>query len=126
MNYRTPISRAKGLGSAKHGTGHWLAERVTGAALVPLVIWFAIAILGLVGESYVEVRLWVAQPWNAVLLILLVGVTAHHAQLGMQVIYEDYIASEGPRIIINILTKFLAYLLAAVGIFAVLKIAFGG
>jgi succinate dehydrogenase / fumarate reductase membrane anchor subunit len=126
MKYRTPISRAKGLGSAKHGSGHWLAERISGAALVPLVIWFVIALLGLVGESFVEVHEWAARPWNAVLLILFVGATAHHAQLGMQVIYEDYIASEGPRIVIHIVTKFLAYVLAAVGIFAVLKIALGG
>ncbi len=126
MKFRTPISQAKGLGSAKEGTGTWLAARVSSAALVPLTLWFVIALIGHAGESYEVVRDWAAAPFNAVMLILLIGTTAYHAQLGVQVIFEDYIPSEGTRIIINTAIKFLAYLLAAIGIFAVLKIAFGG
>ena len=91
MKFRSPLVRAKGLGAAKSGVDHWLAQRVAAVALVPLVIWFVIGLIGQVGADYESVKAWVGRPVNAVLLILLLGTMFHHAQLGMQVIYEDYI-----------------------------------
>lgn len=126
MSLRTPLGRAKGLGSAKDGVGHWLAERVTSVALLPLVIWFVIGLIANAGADYEAVRAWVAYPVNAVLLILLLGTMFHHAQLGMQVIYEDYIHAEGLKLAAVYATKFAAYLLAAASSFAVLKVALGG
>jgi succinate dehydrogenase / fumarate reductase membrane anchor subunit len=126
VSLRTPLGRAKGLGSAKEGTGHWLAERVTGAALVPLVIWFVIGLIANAGAGYEEAREWVGHPVNAVLLVLLLVTMFHHAQLGMQVVYEDYTTPEWVKISCILLTKLAAYALAAAASFAVLKIAFGG
>ena len=126
MNLRTPLSQAKGLGSAKDGVHHWWAERLTAAALVPLYIWLVFSLIGMAGADYETVRAWVAAPIPALLLILLIGVTFHHMQLGMQVVYEDYIHIEWLKLISIVLTKFIAFLLAAAGIFAVLRVAFGG
>lgn len=126
MKFRTPIARAKGLGSAKSGVEHWLSQRVAAAALVPLVIWLVIGLIRHAGADYEAARAWVGQPVNAVLMILLLGAMFHHAQLGMQVIYEDYIKIGWLKATSIYLTKFAAYLLAAAASFAVLKVAFGG
>lgn len=126
MKFRSPLVRAKGLGAAKSGVDHWLAQRVAAVALVPLVIWFAIGLIGQVGADYESVKAWVGRPVNAVLLILLLGTMFHHAQLGMQVIYEDYIHTNWLKIASIYLTKFAAYLLAVGASFAVLKVALGG
>jgi succinate dehydrogenase / fumarate reductase membrane anchor subunit len=126
MSLRTPLGRAKGLGSAKAGTEHWIAERVTAVALVPLVVWFLVGLVMNAGADYEAARDWIGHPVNTVLMILLLGSMFHHAQLGMQVIYEDYIHTEWLKVFSIYATKFAAYLLAAGGIFAVLKVAFGG
>lgn len=126
MSLRTPLSRAKGLGAAKTGAGHWMGERISAAALVPLVLWFIISLIRYAGAPYEVVVEWVGSPVPAVLLILLIGVTAHHAALGMQVILEDYLHVEWQKLTAVYLVKFIAYALAAAGIFAVLRVSLGG
>ncbi|RFA28357.1 succinate dehydrogenase, hydrophobic membrane anchor protein [Alkalilimnicola ehrlichii] len=126
MSLRTPLSRAKGLGSAKDGVHHWWIERLTAVALVPLYIWFVWGLISHAGADYETVAAWIGSPVTAVLLVLLLAVTFHHAQLGMQVVYEDYIHTEWLKLTSIVLTKFIAYVLAAAGIFAVLRVAFGG
>jgi succinate dehydrogenase / fumarate reductase membrane anchor subunit len=124
MSLRSDIGKARGLGSAKEGVAHWWAQRLTAIALVPLILWFVAEIAGLAGADLVAVRAWIASPVVAVLLVLLIGATFHHAQLGMQVVIEDYVHSEACKLGGIILTKFIAIALAAAGIFSVLKIAF--
>jgi succinate dehydrogenase / fumarate reductase membrane anchor subunit len=126
MKFRTPLARAKGLGSAKSGVDSWLSSRVFAVALVPLVIWLVIGLIRHAGADFEAASAWVGQPVNAVLMILLLGAMFHHAQLGMQVIYEDYIHTEWLKVSVIYLTKFAAYLLAAASSFAVLKVALGG
>lgn len=126
MKFRTPLARAKGLGSAKSGVESWLSSRVFAVALVPLVIWLVIGLIRHAGADFEAASVWVGQPVNAVLMILLLGAMFHHAQLGMQVIYEDYIHTEWLKVSAIYLTKFAAYLLAAASSFAVLKVALGG
>ena len=125
MSYRTPIGRARGLGSAKDGTAHWWAQRLTALALVPLVLWFVISVVGLVGAGRGALVDWLGSPVAAGLTILLIGATFHHAQLGVQVVIEDYVHNEAVKIAAIILVKFAAVVLALAGILAVLSIAFG-
>ena len=87
---RTPLARARGLGSAKEGVHHWWIQRLTAIALIPLVVWFAISLVMLSGADYAVVRAWIGSPLVMVLLILTIGVGLHHGQLGMQVVWEDY------------------------------------
>ncbi len=126
MEYRTPIGRARGLGSAKEGTAHWWAQRVTAIALVPLVLWFVVSVISMVGADQIAMRAWIGHPITAVLLVLLIAATFHHGQLGLQVVIEDYVHREGVKIGLILAVKALALILALLGIFAVLKIAFGG
>ncbi len=124
-NLRAPLARARGLGSAKHGTEHWWHARLTSVALIPLTIWFVVGVLSHIGASHAEFVAWLSSPFSAVMMILTIAVTFHHAQSGMQVVYEDYLHNEGVKLAAIIGTKFLALLLAGISIFAVLKISFG-
>lgn len=120
---RSPLGRVRGLGSAKEGVAHWWAQRVTALALVPLTLWFVIAVISLVGADYARTTAWIASPVPAILLVLLVAATFYHAVLGLQVVIEDYVGSEALRIALILIVKAAAIVLAAAAIFAVLKIA---
>ncbi len=121
MSLRTPLSEAKGLGSAKEGVGHWWMQRLTAVALVPLAIWFAFAAAMLGSASYETMVAWLQSPVVAVLLILFIAATFYHTQLGLQVIVEDYV--EGwLKIVSLVLINLLCIILAVAGIIALLKI----
>lgn len=119
---RSPLGRARGLGSAKDGTHHWWAQRVTALALVPLALWFVVGVVGLVGASHGAATRWIAHPVNAVLLAALVVAVFHHAQLGLQVVIEDYVHGEAPRIAALLAVKAACWLLAVASLFAILRI----
>ena len=125
MSLRSPIGRVLGLGAAKEGVDHWWSQRVTSVALVILGLWFVSALLRLDDLSYPLVIAWLAKPVNAVLMTLLVATTVYHSQLGVQVVVEDYVAHPGTKIVTMLVLKFIHVALGALGIFAILKIAFG-
>lgn len=124
MSLKTPLGAARGLGSAKSGTHHWIVQRITAIALVPLTIWFVFAAIGLAGGGYAEAQAWLAAPINAVLMILLTIATFHHMQLGLQVVIEDYIHAEGAKIAALLAVKLGAFALGAAAVFSILKVAF--
>ncbi|MGH8308095.1 MAG: succinate dehydrogenase, hydrophobic membrane anchor protein [Gammaproteobacteria bacterium] len=126
MNFRTPLARARGLGSAKEGTRHWLTQRITAVALVPLTLWFTVSVLILMHADYATVVSWIHTPWAAVLLVLLVATVYWHACLGLQVVIEDYVHDEWLKMGVIVLIRFASVILAAAGIFVVLRVAFGG
>ena len=126
MSLRTPLGRARGLGSAKQGVHHWWAQRVTAVALVPLTLWFILALVGLAGSEATAASAFVAHPVNAILLLLLIAATFHHLHLGLQVVIEDYVHGELAKIAAVLAIKLLAVALGVAAAFSVLKIAFGG
>jgi succinate dehydrogenase / fumarate reductase membrane anchor subunit len=119
---RTPLGRARGLGSAKEGVAHWWAERLTAIALVPLTIWFVVAIVELTGADRAIVAGWLGRPFNFGAVLLLVGVSIHHAQLGAQVVIEDYVKAKAVRVAALIALKLVAVLLAVVAGVSLLSI----
>ena len=123
---RTPLSRARGLGSAKEGVHHFWAQRVTAVALIPLVAWFAISLIMMSGADYAVVRAWIGSPVVMVLLTLTIVIGLHHGQLGMQVVIEDYVHNDGVKLALIVLMRFIAVLFGLAGIVAVLRIGFGG
>jgi succinate dehydrogenase / fumarate reductase membrane anchor subunit len=125
-SYRTPLSQARGLGSAKHGVGHWISERVGAVALIPLNIWGAYAVILLARMDYYEAVDWVARPVNATLLILNVAITFMHAQSGVRMVVEDYIHKTLSKAALLLLNIFVAGLAGALAIFSILKVALGG
>ena len=126
VSYRTPLSRARGLGSAKHGVTHWIAERVSSIALVPLTLWMVFAVLRLAAGDYQFAVHWIAQPLNAVLMVLLLGISFWHMAAGMRVIVEDYIHVTLNKSALLILNLFVCGLVSALAVFSILKVAFLG
>lgn len=125
MSLQTPLARVLGKGSAKEGSGHWWTQRVTSVALIVLTLWFVAALIGLPDLNYDAVYAWVGTPVNAVLLVLLIVTMAYHSQLGVQVVVEDYVADKATKLVVLLVSNFLHVALGALGIFSVLRIAFG-
>ena len=125
-SYRTPLGRVRGLGSAKHGVGHFIGQRVSAVALIVLVLWGVASALTLAGADFASASAWMRSPWHAVPLALFVAVALYHARLGIQTVIEDYIHKPLTRNALLILNLFVAWLGAAIGVFSILKVAFGG
>lgn len=89
----TPGSTKRDLGAAGHGVGHWWAQRISAIALIPLLLWLVAALASGSATDYAALAAWLGKPVNAILLVLLLIATFHHAALGLQVIAEDYIHS---------------------------------
>jgi succinate dehydrogenase / fumarate reductase membrane anchor subunit len=125
MGTGTGIGRVRGLGSAKAGAHHWWLQRVTAAGNVLLLIWFVVSLFRLPAFDHKTVVTWLGSPFVAVPMILLVANVFWHFRLGLQVVLEDYQHGES-KIIGLILINFYAVGGAALAIFSILKIAFGG
>ncbi|WP_293372517.1 succinate dehydrogenase, hydrophobic membrane anchor protein [Nevskia sp.] len=125
MSLRSPLSQARGLGSAKEGVGHWWVQRLTAIALIPLSLWFVVSVARFSLFDYATMVAWIKAPLVAVALVLFFVAMIHHAALGVQVVIEDYVGNEGTKLVSIVLAKFALYAVAAASVFAVLKIAFG-
>ena len=125
-SYRTPLGRARGLGSAKHGVGHWISERVSSVALVFLCLWALWSGLVLARTDYVGATDWAHAPVNAVMLVLLLAVGFWHMHAGMRVIVEDYVYGHLTKTAALLANYFLCLLVGALAIISILKVALGG
>ncbi|MAS82068.1 MAG: succinate dehydrogenase, hydrophobic membrane anchor protein [Legionellales bacterium] len=125
MSLRSPLAHARGLGSAKEGIHHWWSQRLTALALIPLGLWFIYSLVVMTGANYTTVIAWLANPLNAVLMLLFIISLYYHAALGLQVVIEDYTKSEWQKIAFLILVKFIALLAGFSAAIAVLKLYLG-
>lgn len=122
MSLRTPLGKAIGLGSAQSGAHHWWMQRVTAVALIPLALWFVWALMSLLGADQATVQAWISQPLNAAMLMALVIAMFYHAQLGLQVVIEDYVHTGWLEISLQILVKFAAIIGALICTFAIVSV----
>lgn len=125
MTMRTPLSRVLYLGSARSGAEHFWRQRLTGAANAILVLCALAVIIATVGKPYADAVAILGAPFAAIVLILLFVSVAIHMRLGMQVVIEDYIHGEGLKVILFVASTFFSIAVAAIGIFAVAKLALG-
>ena len=125
MSLRTPLSVVRGLGSAKEGVNHWWWQRLTAVAMIPLALWFVFSVAALSGAEHSTVKLWMQSPVVAALLILFVSVVFYHAQLGMQVVIEDYVHAEWLKHVCLLTLKFTAVFLTVVAVVVILQVALG-
>jgi succinate dehydrogenase / fumarate reductase, membrane anchor subunit len=122
---RTKLSKAKGLGAAHHGVGHWWLQRVSAVALVPLSLWFMYSLVtAMLAPDVAQVANWFAMPMNAIVMVLLLVATFWHAKLGMQVVIEDYVHRPFSKYALLLLNSFICFAFATVSIVAVLKLHF--
>jgi succinate dehydrogenase / fumarate reductase membrane anchor subunit len=125
MSLRTPLGRVLGLGAARDGVSHWWSQRLTAVALVPLTLWFLVALARAGSLDYEAARVWLARPLHAVGALLLVIVLCWHSRLGVRVVVEDYVHSPGAKVVTLVLIDFAHFVLGAAGIYAILRVAFG-
>lgn len=125
-SYRTPLSRARGLGSAKHGVEHWIAERVSSIALAPLSLWAVWAVLKVAPQGYEGAMSFVGEPVNAVLALLFLTVSFHHMKIGLQVVIEDYIHKPASKFALLLLNGGVCWIGWALASFSILKAALAG
>lgn len=118
---RSPLGRARGLGTAKAGLHHWTAQRLTAIALVPLTLWFVFSVFSLETASHADAIAWMQSPLHLVLMLALIGATFHHMQLGLQTVIEDYIHAERCRTMTMLAMKGITILLALAAAVSALK-----
>lgn len=122
---RTPLGRARGLGSAKEGVHHWWMQRVTAVALIPLTLFLLFHIDSIVSADYAAVTEWMSGIDIAIALMLFIVASFYHATLGIQVIIEDYVHGEGAKIALFLLNKIFFFFAGFAAVFAVIKINLG-
>ena len=125
MSQRTPLAKVRGLGSAKAGTEHFWMQRATALANIVLVSLLLGLLIRLAGADHATVKRAIGHPAIAVVLLLMLGATLQHMRLGMQVIIEDYVHSEGSKLVLLMLNTFFTVLVGAACAFAVLKLSLG-
>jgi succinate dehydrogenase / fumarate reductase membrane anchor subunit len=119
----TPLHKVQGMGASHSGTGHFWRERVTSVVLIPLSLWFAFTLLGLVGTNEVTMVQYLARPWNALLMAAFATISAYHMSLGLQVVIDDYVHTPGAKIALLILVRAATIAIIAVCLFALIRIA---
>jgi succinate dehydrogenase / fumarate reductase membrane anchor subunit len=124
--FRTPLNQVRGLGSAKEGSHHWWMQRLTAVALVPLSLWFVASLISLSQADYASVVTWFSSPLVTVLLLCFIWALFHHAQLGVQVVLEDYVQTDWLKIASIVAVKFTTAVLGLASAVAVLKVSLGG
>lgn len=123
MSLRNPLAKVKGLGASGEGSHHWWMQRLSAIALVPLTLWFAFSIISQVGADHAAVSAWISSPWVTVMVVLYLAFMFFHAQLGVQVVIEDYVHRKSAKLLLLLVVKGLSLLAAVASIFAVLRIA---
>lgn len=123
--FKSPTARVSGLGSAHSGVHHWLHQKITALANIPLVFWaiWSAMTLAAAGADYATVRAFFAQPINAILMLLFLVSTFYHAALGVQVVIEDYVHGEKTKLLSLIAVKLALFALCVASVFSVLKLA---
>lgn len=122
---KTPLGRVRGLGAAHSGTEHFWLQRLTAVANVPLVIGFLIVVISLTGRGHAAVIAKLQNPFVAILILAALISILIHMRIGMQVIIEDYVHSEGRKILALMANTFFTIAVGLVAIYALLKINFG-
>lgn len=125
QSMKTPLKRVRGLGSAKSGTDHFWKQRLTALAGVPLTVVMVAVAIALVGKDAAAAKAVLSHPLVAIPVILFFVSTMIHMRIGMQVIIEDYVHEEGPKVLLLALNAFFSIAVGLAGIFAVLKLSFG-
>lgn len=126
MSLRSPMGRARGLGSAKEGTGHWWHQRVSAVALLALTVWFVVSLILLTGADWATAQEWLANKLNAGLMLLTILFTFYHLKLGLQVVIEDYVHGEAMKVASIMIVSGACLAAGLACALAVLDVAFGG
>lgn len=124
-DFRTSAKKVHGSGSAKDGTTHFWRQRMTALANIPLLLFFIGFVVSMNGATHAEMIAAVSSPLTALVLIAVMISALVHMRLGMQVVIEDYVHSEGTKIACLALSSAFTIAVGLIALFAILKISFG-
>lgn len=122
-DFRTPLSRARGLGSAKSGVGHFVAQRISAIALLVLIPAFLWSVIALPSGGYEAARDWIASPFGALVMLLTLSAAFYHMRLGLQTVVEDYIHKPATKNALLIANTLIAAGFWIAALYAVIMIA---
>ena len=122
---RTPLARVRGLGAAHSGTEHFWRQRVTAVANIPLTVAFVLIVVSLLGRNHATAQQTLGSPLVAIVILLFIGSVTYHMRIGMQVIIEDYVHDDIPRLVLLMLNTFFAVAVALASAYAIFKLSFG-
>jgi succinate dehydrogenase / fumarate reductase membrane anchor subunit len=122
---RTPLGRVRHLGAARSGTVHFWHQRLTSVANVPLTIAVVAIILALLGRNHAAVVQILGSTFVALTMLLFIVTSVYHMWLGMQVIIEDYVLDELPKLVALMANTFFSFAVGLAAVFAILKLSFG-
>ena len=125
LNFRTPLARVRGLGCARTGTKQFWQERLTSIAGIPLTLAFFAIVASVLGRNHAAVVQILGSPLVAILLLLFIGNSIYHMWLGMQMIIEDYVHDDMPKLACLVSNTFFCTLAAIASVYAILKLSFG-
>jgi succinate dehydrogenase / fumarate reductase membrane anchor subunit len=124
-DFRTPLARVGGLGSAKSGTGHFWWQRMTAVANVPLTIAFVLILVSLFGRNQAAVQQILGTPLVAITMLLFIASITYHMRLGMQIVIEDYVHGEVIRPVMVMANTFFTTAIGLAAGYGILKLSFG-
>jgi len=122
---RTPLARVRGLGASRSGTEHFWRQRMTAVANVPLTIAFVLIVVALLGRNHATAQQTLGTPLVAIVILLFIGSVTYHMRIGMQVIIEDYVHDEIPKLVLLMLNTFFTVAVALASAYAIFKLSFG-
>jgi succinate dehydrogenase / fumarate reductase, membrane anchor subunit len=122
---RTSLGMVRGLGSAKNGTEHFWAQRVTAVALVPLAVWFMASLVALSAADHAALVGFLKAPVPLITMLLFLATGFYHLRLGVQVVIEDYVKDEGVKLAMLLGNTFFCVAVGVSALVATLKISFG-
>ena len=122
---RTPLGRVLGYGSAKSGTEHFIRQRLTAIANIPLTIAAVLIVISLIGHNQAAVAQILGSTLVAIIMLLFIISTFYHMMIGVQVIIEDYVHDEGAKYALLIFNTFFTIAVGFSAIYAILKLSFG-
>ncbi|HWL69920.1 MAG TPA: succinate dehydrogenase, hydrophobic membrane anchor protein [Geminicoccus sp.] len=122
-SFRTPLARARGLGSAKEGVHHWKLQRITAISELILELWLVFQLIRMAGSGYSEWLSWFGSPLNASLLALWIISVFYHTKLGLQVVIEDYVHRPATKIAAHVALNLVAVALAVTALVSIITIS---
>ena len=122
---RTPLARVRGLGSSRSGTEHFWRQRLTAVANIPLTIAFVLIVVSLLGRNHAAAQQILGSPLVAIVILLFIGSVTYHMRIGMQVIIEDYVHSDVPKLFLLMLNTFFTIVVGLAAAYAIFKLSFG-
>ncbi|MBU6141023.1 MAG: succinate dehydrogenase, hydrophobic membrane anchor protein [Proteobacteria bacterium] len=116
------MSKIKIAPSTKTGAHHWLMQRVSAVALIPLVIWISFSLIKISQDPQEYLKVFFSYPFNAIVGILFISTSLYHGSLGMRVIIEDYISNKTKMHFYIMLVHFVSITTAVAGVVAILRL----